>query len=277
MGRLAGTYHLLSVSTKDAPPDPWEQAKARQRDEVAQLFASRAWHCTRCGSENPPTRATCEKCGAPRVERVRRFERGKRAYLVIGLVAVAVTVGAILVVPGLRDSADEERRAQERALAARVAAERERLARDVVPKRQELPRRRAGEDPLEHRGRAVAAIEAFISADARARVAAGQMEGPVAGTSCSPYPRTDTRAQAEADPDLDAARYDCVAFRRRVQLPELEGRSRTGLLGQPFWAVADYGAGQVTWCKVTPRAGEGGRVLAFVPVPEPCRDPEGPG
>jgi len=49
------------------------------------------------------------------------------------------------------------------------------------------------------------------------------------------------------------------------------------VFGDPFWLVVDYERGRLTWCKVTPRAGEGGSVLITVPVPEPCRDPEGPG
>ena len=49
------------------------------------------------------------------------------------------------------------------------------------------------------------------------------------------------------------------------------------MFGDPFWLVIDYERGSLVWCKVTPRAGEGGSVLVTVPVPAPCRDPEGPG
>ena len=38
-----------------------------------------------------------------------------------------------------------------------------------------------------------------------------------------------------------------------------------------------YDTSRLVWCKVTPRAGEGGSVLVTVAVPAPCRDPEGPG
>jgi hypothetical protein len=257
--------------------DLWESARASQRDDVAAALARQPWICAACGEANDPARNTCERCGGPRVVRLRRFERSRGPALVAGSVLIALAVAAALIVPGLQDDADETRRADEARLAAQVEAERRRLTEDVQPQTARLPRRARGEDVLAHRARAVAAIEQRVTSDARARVEAGRMEGPVAGTACSPFPRTETRASAELDPGLRVARYGCVAFRRRFELPELEGQARTGLLGQPFWAVADYDAGRVTWCKVTPRAGEGGKVLAFVPVPEPCRDPAGPG
>ena len=49
------------------------------------------------------------------------------------------------------------------------------------------------------------------------------------------------------------------------------------MFGDPFWLVIDFERARYVWCKVTPRAGEGGSVLVSVPVPVPCRDPEGPG
>ena len=257
--------------------DLWASARASQRDDVATALARHPWTCANCGAVNAPDRTACERCGGPRVVRLRRFERTRRPALVAGGVLLALAVAAALAIPGLRDDAERERRADDARLAALVEAERRRLTADAQPESARLPRRRGGEDVLAHRERAVSAIEERIAADARARVAAGKMEGPVAGTSCTPFPNTETRASAERDPALRVARYDCVAYKRRVELPELEGQARTGLLGQPFWAVADYDAGRVTWCKVTPRAGEGGKVLAFVPVPPPCRDPPGPG
>ena len=95
----------------------------------------------------------------------------------------------------------------------------------------------------------------------------------MAGTACEPYPGITERREAEADPAATVGRYECIAYQRQVELPELEGTRRRGVLGFPFWAVIDYKRGTIAWCKVTPRAGEGGRSLASVPVPPPCRDP----
>lgn len=81
------------------------------------------------------------------------------------------------------------------------------------------------------------------------------------------------RRAAEADPASTVGRYDCLAYSRRLELPELEGKRRRGLFGYPFWAVIDYRRAAIVWCKVTPRGGEAARELASVPVPVPCRDP----
>jgi hypothetical protein len=94
---------------------------------------------------------------------------------------------------------------------------------------------------------------------------------------CDPYPTIEERRLAEQDPATRAGRYDCVAYTSKFEAPELDGEKRTGLFGYPYWLVIDYDDSKLVWCKVTPRAGEGGRSLAAVPVPEPCRDPAGPG
>jgi hypothetical protein len=120
----------------------------------------------------------------------------------------------------------------------------------------------------------VAAAERLVTGDARARVHAGTMRGPVAGTQCLPYPSTTTRRDAEADPAVTAGRYECVAYRNMFEAPEVEGQRRTGVLGTPFWVVIDYRTSRLVWCKITPRAGEGALSLTRVTVPEPCRDPQ---
>ena len=97
------------------------------------------------------------------------------------------------------------------------------------------------------------------------------------GAECSPFPTTDARRAAEQRPGTPAGRYDCVAYTSKFEAPELTGQKRTGLFGYPYWLVIDYERSKFVWCKITPRAGEGGSALATVPVPVPCRDPEGPG
>ena len=116
--------------------------------------------------------------------------------------------------------------------------------------------------------------ERLIAEDARGRVAAGTIDGDIKGAECDPFPVTEGRRAAEEDPATPAGRYDCIAYSSKF---ELDDRQRTGLFGYPYWLVVHYAKGDLVWCKVTPRAGEGGRTLVSVPVPEPCRDPAGPG
>jgi type II secretory pathway pseudopilin PulG len=193
------------------------------------------------------------------------------------IVLVLVAVG-IPVFSGLRDDAAKERARAAQRQEALEAAERARLTRDARPVRARGPRPGADADPLAHRAVLVDRAQAKILADARGRVAAGTLDGTIRGVSCSPFPQTQERIAAEETPGVHAARYDCVAYTSKFTAPEgRNGQPRTGLFGYPYWLVIDYDDSAFVWCKVTPRAGEGGRSLAFVPVPEPCRDPAGPG
>jgi hypothetical protein len=262
------------------PPetDPWSGARERARQDVTAALARREWTCATCGAINPADRAACATCGTPRVARAKRFERGPRPWLIGAGAVLALAALAAVLVPALREDAGSQRDADAREQAKLVAAERERQVRDSVPKRRAGPTARRDEDPLAYRARLVAFTETAITRDARARVRAGTADGPIRGTSCAPYPKNvQARLAAEDDPRLRVGRYQCTAFRRRFPVQPLNGKARVGLIGEPFWAVLQYGTGQVTFCKIIPRAGEGGQVLVTVPVPVPCRDPEGPG
>ena len=201
----------------------------------------------------------------------RRVGRGRAVAAVLALAAVVGLV-VVLTAPLRRQAASEARREAARQ-AAIEAAETRRLRVDARPHRGTGPPRRQGDDVLEHRRVLVARTELLITRDAQARHSAGTLPAAVAGTQCEPYPGITARRQAEADPTVPVGRYECYAYRRLIELPELEGKRRQGILGFPFWAVIDYKRGRIVWCKVTPRSGEGGVSLAWVPVPVPCRDP----
>jgi predicted nucleic acid-binding Zn ribbon protein len=256
--------------------DPWAAARAAQRDDVRAALAPRERHCPACGAPQGAGGRTCTECGA---DLTARYAKGasRRKQLYAALAALVLIAISIPIVLSWREDASGERSRAEQRQAALEAAERERLTRDARPIRAEGRPAAAGAGPLEHRAALVTQSERLITADARERVAAGTIDGDIEGTQCNPFPETQERRAAEQDPALAVGRYDCVAYTSRFDLPELQGRKRTGLFGYPYWLVVDYADAQLVWCKVTPRAGEGGRSLAAVPVPEPCRDPEGPG
>ena len=258
----------------DAPPeDPWEAARDAARADVAAVLAPRRRTCPVCGHVESGTGRTCAACGADHVSRRpgRRW-RWRAAAAALLALALVVAIVAVLTAPARRDARieAERQRASQKAL---EAAEARRLRIDARPRRGAGPVRARGQDPLEHRRELAATAERLITRDALARVQAGTMNGPIAGTDCAPYPDISVRRQAEADPAAAIGRYDCVAYSKRVELPALEGARRQGVFGVPFWAVVDYRRATIVWCKVTPRAGEGGKTLAKVPVPPPCRDP----
>lgn len=260
---------------EDHRDDPWSRAREAQREDVAGIFAPRDRRCPACGAEQRADGRTCTNCGAELSARyARRSVRNtRRPLLFAAAVAVVLIAVAIPVIASLRSDASDERAREAVAQKARVAAERERQIRDGRPVVAAAPATARREGVAAQRAQLLVAGEALITQDARDRVAAGTLDGDIKGTSCSLYPATDERRAAETDPATPAARYDCVAYTSK-----LEGNgNRTAVFGHPFWLVVDFEHERYTWCKTTPRAGEGGSVLISVPVAKPCRDPAGPG
>jgi hypothetical protein len=252
--------------------DPWEGARASQREAVASALAPRERRCPSCGSIQRGGGRLCAECGADLTARAPR-RIPWRALLIAGAVVLVVAAVAVPVVGGLREDAAGERTAAQQRQARLVEAERARQMRDQRPVRLAAPAPAAGEDTLAHRERLLHLGERRITADAQARIAAGTLDGKVEGTLCEVFPETEGRRAAERDPATKAARYDCVAYSSKLE----SAQGRTAVFGHPYWLVIDYEKPELVWCKVTPRAGEGGSVLVSVPVPEPCRDPAGPG
>jgi hypothetical protein len=266
-----------------APPEPpttplgdeaaWRAARENARVEVAAALAPRERQCPHCGHRQTRPGRTCESCGNDMIARRSARLPVTKSVLVAGLVAAMAAGLAATLIPDLRRSAADDRRATAERQQRLEAAERRRLTIDVQPRTATGPQRRAAEGVLVYRARLVAAGEVEITADARRRITEGTIRGPVAATSCDPYPISERRAVLERDPATPLGRYECIAFKERVELPDIAGRPRTGLYGTPYWLVLDYRSGAMTYCKITPKAGEGGKLLASVPVPDACRDP----
>lgn len=233
--------------------DPWEAARARQREDVQAIFAKRE--------------------ARPVEDRRREFRLSRRNSAIVLAVIVVIGLVAVLLVPAMRDDAARQRAAQARQQAKLIAAERARIIAAQKPHFAPGPPARAGQDPLAHRRRLLTAGAGVITLDARRRVRSGEIDGPVAGTECTPFPTTQARRDQEADPALPRNRYECVAYERKFPLSELEGKARTGIIGQPYWLVIDYRRSRYAFCRLVPRAGEGGKPLAFVPVAPACADP----
>lgn len=204
-----------------------------------------------------------------------RWRPGKRT-LIGGAAATALVAAFVLaLVPDLRRDADRSAKEEKARQAERVAAELRRLGPAARAHTARVARS-AGADqrPLEYRRDLVREAQSLVTADARVRVRAREIKGPVAGTVCSPYPETAARGALERKPEAVARLYECVAYRYRFKLPELQGRSRTGVLGTPFRVVIHDRRSKVTWCKVSPPPGEGGgSPLARVAVPAVCQRP----
>ncbi len=202
----------------------------------------------------------------PRDAQVPPVPWGKVAMATLGIAAAVVAVVAFAVPAidrGKERSAAETRRRQ----AALVAAERRRLVREGRP-RHGRSQRPAGLEArnvpaqVAARHALVLDLQSAIQADAQARIRSGRLRGPVAATTCRPYPNTPTRRAAESDLSLRTLPYECLA-RRRADVA----------FGYDFLAVANLDRFTFTWCKVAPSVGEAGRALAVVPVAKACTAP----
>jgi hypothetical protein len=268
----------MTVEDRNGNDDPWTGARAIAREDVHTALAPRDRRCPSCGAVQRGGGRTCARCGAELTARLPRHRLERRpVYAGLAVVLVMLAAAAVPVIGGLREDAAGERERAAARQAALEAAERERLVRDARPVRTEGAPLRAGTDLLEHRAALVAEGERLIAADARARAADGSIKGDIQGAECDPFPTTAARRAAEQQRSLRTGRYDCVAYTSRFKPSDVNRRSRTGLFGYPYWLVLDYASSDIVFCKVTPRAGEGGQTLVSVPVPVPCRDPAGPG
>ena len=191
----------------------------------------------------------------------------RKVAIVCLVIAAGVAAFAAFAVPAI-DTGKERGAAEVARDQAKVtAAERARLIRDGRVHRGSAQRpadldSRNATAQVATRHSLVLSLQDAIQADALARVRAGTLRGPVAATTCRPYPNTPTRRAAETDLSLHELPYECLA-RRSADVP----------FGYDFLAVADFDRFTFTWCKVAPSVGEGGRALAIVPVPKACTSP----
>jgi hypothetical protein len=156
--------------------------------------------------------------------------------------------------------------------AAEIATERRRLSREQAPHHGRATDMRP---PSAHatvtarrtaRRQLMAHLQAQITADARGRVARGELEsGRVQATRCDPLdPRQ--RVREEDDVDKPLGRYSCLAVTQSMHV-----RGGSSKLGIPFVAVIDFRRVTFTWCKDNPvNPGDINTRLAFVRLAREC-------
>ncbi len=255
--------------------------RTKAADDVREIF-SRA-------PKGPPPR-TCPSCGAVHATLLpvcpscdKRYDRrfphvsDRQRWALGGLALVAAIVASALIFPGVFAAKRSNDARVARDYAARVAAERARLTREQRPKRgrpKGLHAPRASAAPaaqLAARRRLVVAMEGAILGDAQARVASGELDGPVKRVSCGPLIKNPGMHTEDEDLSKTQGRYDCVAVKREV----VNGGKVVGLLGHPFVGTADFKRFTYVWCKDNKVPGERGKPLAKVPIPAVCIGAEG--
>jgi hypothetical protein len=253
----------------------WEKGRERAPSEVRDVFAPTERQCPSCGAVAVTSSRTCPSCGKPYVSRRSKpigTRRARRITAVVAVAVLAVLGGAVaLLAPGVNSA--------KRADAAATRLRDARIRQAVIQRTtadQRLHLALAGlRDPgpgaplsarLRDRAALVGKLQLAIAADARARVRAGTLTGPVLYVKCSPYPPDS--AAADAVPSVRLGPYACLA----VNHPIKSNAGVVGLLGDPFWARIDFTAGRLAWCKINPRPGEQaiGAGTATVPLAAAC-------
>jgi hypothetical protein len=210
--------------------DPWSGAGEHTRAEVREIFARHAQARAASGAfaeDRERRRALPNVLLLPR--------RGWRALSPAGK-AVAVLIAAALLAlaavklpPAIRNALENE--ANERAA---IAANREQIRRELV--RSQRPRRAV----LEPDRPLAQALAAAVAADARRRVAAGDLQGPLGPTNCRPVRRAAER---------DATVFTClVEQHERAAFGE-----REIVMGYRFRGRVAPASRRAAWCKENPR------------------------
>jgi hypothetical protein len=176
----------------------------------------------------------------------------RRIAIGAALGAIAVGIAAVLLIPPLQEGKRKGAARDAAQQAAIVAAEVKRLTAD-----QRLHRASPGVGGTALRP----ALEDAVLSDARARVAAGTLDGPLLGATCTPAGRA-----VSIRPGTRV--FKCVAFSSGYK-PGKAGVNFAS--GYPFIATIDYRRHTIAWCKTNPQPGEkAGHAIARVPLSRDC-------
>jgi hypothetical protein len=189
----------------------------------------------------------------------------RAARVAVALLPFAIIALILLLGPGIDESKD--RRAQaERQQRAQQAAER--VAQLRAEQRPRFERGTPAGRDVAARSALVASVPVAVQADARRRVAAGALDGPIRSVECEPYPRSVDGRGAHLDPSRPTGRYSCLAVTRAVPATE---HNEASSIGHPYRVLVHFDTGRFAFCKVSGRPGEGsiGRHIP-VTVPEAC-------
>jgi hypothetical protein len=246
-------------------------AKAKAAEAVRAAYArdpeAPTRRCNACGAEARTRFEQCPTCGTSYFARPPRLSRRARWVLGGALVVLAAAALAILV-PRIDESKRDRAVAERAATRAQLAAQRVRLVAEQRPHRGRGDTRddltAGAAERLAARAALVRDVEAAITGDARARVAAGRLSGRVRETQCGQGRRDLTRDDRDLSKRI--GRYDCVA----VTGDATRDGASVAAFGVPFVAAVDFRRGTYVWCKNNPAPGEGGRALLTVRLDPAC-------
>jgi len=188
--------------------------------------------------------------------------------LAIGAAVALLLVGGIAAyaIPRIDSSKQSTRERERKEAAARTAAERKRVIHDQRATLGSIPPpggQLSSESQLRARWDLLHTVERRITADARRRAAAGELQGRAKRTECVPAPSSVERRGAEEVLSRADDAYDCLVVTNDITPTKT---NKGGSLGYPFRAVVHFRTFKFAWCKTNPLPGERA-------VPDPRRVP----
>ena len=186
----------------------------------------------------------------------------------LGAVVALLLVGGIAAyaIPRIDSSKKSTAERERKDAAKKAAAERRRVIRDQRATRGSAPPpngERSAAAQLRSRRDLLQTVEGRITADARHRAAAGELQGRAKRTECVPAPSTVERRGAEQVLSRASDAYDCLVVTSDITPTKT---NKGGSLGYPFRAVVHFRSFKFAWCKTNPLPGERA-------VPDPRRIP----
>ena len=253
-----------------------EEARRRAREVVAGAFAKTpetvpARRCPTCGFEAATLAARCPNCNK-RYDRALPWLKDWMRWTLAVAAATGLVVLGLSLRPGIQETKQERATRLAREQAQRVSAQRARLIRQQRPVRGRAAGYRApaaGAPDAERRAARrslVLALETAITEDARRRIAAKELDGPVKFTECGPLVRMSSGQSDDQILSKRLGRYDCVAVKSDVRR---FGRT-IALFGHPYVGTLDFRTGAYVLCKDNKVPGERGQALATVKLAPEC-------
>jgi hypothetical protein len=231
--------------------------------------------CPRCGREGRTRYERCPHCQGSYYARSRAQQRRR---VVVGASGLAVVVAGLAVASVFAFSDRDTREQDEHARTTQVIRDlRAKMVREQAPHHDAAPRLRppahaSDAQQLAARRRLVVAVEDRITADVRARIRTGELDGPVLSTACGPILKARDAVPDDRVLTKAIGRYDCVAIKDHVIGA---GNRKVAELGNGFVAALNFKTYTYTWCRNTPAQGEAGVALVFVRLDRACLDLKG--
>jgi hypothetical protein len=177
-----------------------------------------------------------------------------RLRLAVAVAALALLAGSVALAAQLREDSRSQDEAERRARAELRERREARLRSEQRPRfgrsRSVAPAGAGPRQILTKRAELLDELSPAILGDARARVRRGELDGPILGVKCDPFPRTVEASGAERDLSRRRGRYHCVAVTSELERSE----ASTGVtLGHPYRAHVDFESGRYAYCKVAGR------------------------